>query len=110
MVIVCFIERISNASAGVTAFHYSERRAEIGEDLVSALQLPDLVDDDAVCSLDKEGPLYILLVDSSERAIHVRVPEDECGKYRTDVANALGKLNFEKTRRFRVLVEERLLE
>ena len=107
-VIWCFIEAIGPAVQEDTAsFDYAHREAGTSPDLLAALRANDLADRNATCSADEPGPVFLLLVDRSRRAAHVRLPEDQCGKYRPETMAALNTLDFDTKETFEVLVSRR---
>lgn len=81
-------------------YRYAEHVALASAGLVEALKLPDRADDDAVCPLNSEGPIYLLLVNEQNQAVHVRIPEDECGHYRPEVVKAIEEVGFKVRERF----------
>ena len=76
----------------------------MSEQLITALRAPDLEDPKQVCSLEEQGPVYILLVDAAGRAVRVRIPEDACGHYRPETLTALEGLVFKLRARFTLTV------
>lgn len=101
---------ISGRLGHVAEFHYEVKQAAVSPDLLNALRLPDREDKDAVRALDDEGPIHLLLVNGAQKAIHVRLPMDECGKFRKATPFALGELEFETISTYSVEANGRILK
>lgn len=103
-VIWCRVDGVDNAGPGQARYQLSERVSRPSQALVDALKAPDMEDPNATCSLEAEGPVYLLLVDSEARAVHVRLPEDACGHFRPEALSALDQLTFSTRSEFSVTV------
>jgi hypothetical protein len=70
----------------------TESRADDVTALVAALRLPDQRRTGSACTLEAYQPPFLVLLDAQARWVRPGMPQDECGKIRREVRDALQAL------------------